>query len=276
MSVSAPRRQHLISKVLLRQFTSSTFGNQLRSFDLVYGSSRLRHPAGVGWRANFILHEPQAAEDKWAATESGLYAALRTAAVDPSRLTSLEQQTLRHTIALHYLRRAATSDAFARSLEKVAPIRSDSPPIPIMSSLARREVRRRADELFASDILDLYERMRSYADTASLEVFRSRVVPLLIGDAAVRSFTQTGGTGAIPFAEAATHVLPIGPHTLVGLGPTMIYEDLSDDAATQLNLQQILQAKRHVFYSPDSDLEGLIRMVRDQGNASSSDAERQT
>lgn len=106
------------------------------------------------------------------------------------------------------------------------------------------------------------ERAEELVDATSLEVYRSPRVPFLLGDSAVLSLTADGGVGVLPFADASTHVMPIGPHTLIGLGSAVTVEDLSEEIVGQLNEQQILQARRHVFYSPASDLEPIIRQIR--------------
>lgn len=246
---------------MLAQFASPAFGGRIRSFDLVHGVPRLRHPANAGWRLDFIAHDPETAEGTWAATEAQLSDAFRTASNDPDALSDVQQTALRRAIAIHFVRRDQTKDAFDRSMDRVAP--QTSAPRTV-TELAARRLRERADEFFAENVLDLYSRAQALVDTTRLEVYRSSQMPFLLGDSAVLSLTADGGVGILPFADAATHVMPIGPHTLLGLGPAVTVQDLNDDTVAQLNEQQIVHAHRHVFYSPESDLEPFIQQVRNR------------
>lgn len=258
-------RQHLISKVLLRRFTSSAAGNLLRSFDLQYGNARLRHPSAVAWRDNFVAHDPLAIEAMWQETENRLTTALDAAEAGAVFESDATAETLKETIALHFMRRDLVKDSFetylARAREGVAAPR-DFPGDPdVFRTVVQARLDEAAASTFAENIRSLSARAKQRALSGHLEVGHS-ALPLLIGDGAVLSVRRDGGTGFIPFSDASTHVLPVGRHHLIALAPHDNTFELPEDWARTLNEQHIVQADRHVFFHPDDDLEPFVRAVR--------------
>lgn len=81
-------------------------------------------------------------------------------------------------------------------------------------------------------------------------------------DAAVLSSNAGARVGFIPFAQAATHLLSVGRHHLIALAEQAKLVELSAGAARQLNEFQILNARRHVFFSPEDDLDEFVSGVR--------------
>lgn len=263
-----PRKQHLISEVLLGRFTSTHHGARLRSFDLVYGTPKLKHAAAVGWRRDFVEHEPAEIEALWQQTENGMAPAL--AAVDQGTILDNPPlaAVLRHAIALHFIRRELVKDSFERSFARErANVRvpDDFPGSPaVFRAVIDARLEGEKAPTFVTELRTLFAKARGRADTSHLEVIHSPEVPLLIGDSAVLSFQRDGGVGFIPFADAGTHVLPIGPHHMIALGREDQLLELAPEHAHQLNEQQIVNARRHVFYSPDNDLDPFVTRIRDQ------------
>ena len=110
LSTASPVRpdQHIVSQALLRSFCArSNQGARLLSYNLQYGTTKLRSPAAVGKLLNFVKIDSEETELLWAQTEQNLPAAI--AAARTRRLFNDPQHvaTIKDAIALH----------FARSLE---------------------------------------------------------------------------------------------------------------------------------------------------------------
>lgn len=270
---SEPRKQHLISKVLLRRFARSGSAGQVGSFDLLHGMLYLRHPTRVGWRWDFVEHQATEMEELWQETETHLAAALD--AVEAGTVLDLpaETATLRRAIALHFMRRDQVKDSFGTSLDKARVGITAPPDFHGDPAAFRTAVRARLDDeraaTFTENLRALFDKAESLASRSQLEVVHSEA-PLLVGDTAVVSIRRDGGVGFIPFSDAATHVLPVGRHHLVALAKESRMLELSEAWAHRLNEQQILNARERVFFHPDDPLESFVREVRDRHQASQS------
>ncbi len=91
---------------------------QLCSFDLLYGQPHLRHPSEVAWRPDFVEHERTEVEELWQQTERRLPDALD--AVEAGTVYELPEaaETLRRSIALHFMRRDLVKDSFGKSFAR--------------------------------------------------------------------------------------------------------------------------------------------------------------
>lgn len=59
-------RQHILSQVLLRQFSELVDGaRRVEVFDVRYGTTRQRATASVGYERNFFRHAPMQSEVLW-------------------------------------------------------------------------------------------------------------------------------------------------------------------------------------------------------------------
>lgn len=266
----APRKQHLISKVLLRRFASADFDYRLRAYDLKYGRVKLHHPTEVAYRNDFIAHDAATAEARWQEVETDLGAALDAVEAGAALDDDHVQETLCVAIVMHFMRRNLVKDAAEKSVKRMrlrlaVPDGDDRQEVAetLLSWLDEAH-----PQIFAEQIEDLYRRARELVAGRRVEVVVSPDVPLLIGDAAVLSSDANAGVGFIPFAQAATHLLPVGRHHLIALAKEAQLVELSAGVARQLNEFQILNARRHVFFSPEDDLEEFVSGVRAERLAS--------
>lgn len=100
--------QHVVSKVLLRQFAVPTNGGErLLAHSLRYGKTKLRGPSGVGKLENFVKIDSQETEHLRGQTEQYLPAALAVAKTRRIFASPRHVGVIKDAIALH----------FARSLE---------------------------------------------------------------------------------------------------------------------------------------------------------------
>src|ERR1035437_5063324 len=99
---SRPRKQHVISQVLLRRFVDPALG-RVQEFDLRSGRSHPAATAGVGYLEEFIRSaDAVAAERRWHAMEQRLPRALSS--VDDRSLMSSpsDMATIRECFAIHW------------------------------------------------------------------------------------------------------------------------------------------------------------------------------
>ncbi|MFC4611538.1 DUF4238 domain-containing protein [Streptomyces maoxianensis] len=102
-------RQHLVSQVLLRQFTMpgpKSSGWQLLPFDLLNPQRRckLKSTRSCGWAENFIAFDSMSAEELWSAIESRVSAALSAVNAGAPFADPRHPATLRDLVVLHYVR----------------------------------------------------------------------------------------------------------------------------------------------------------------------------
>ncbi len=125
VSTSQPtvERQHVISEVVLRRFAGSvpSGGRQLARFDFAAGQDTLAKAKDVGYIENFVPVDSQATEDLWHTVETRLRQAI-TAALNGTTLDSpAHVTTLRHAVALHFVRNPQTltihNQSFADALQ---------------------------------------------------------------------------------------------------------------------------------------------------------------
>jgi hypothetical protein len=63
-----------------------------------------------------------------------------------------------------------------------------------------------------------------------------------------------GVLGGVPFADASTVILPLGPRRLAALGRTDTFRSVPEAFVKQLNAFQIAKAQTYVFVRPGSGL----------------------
>lgn len=260
-----PKNHHLISQALLRRFADKS--GQLASFNLEYGKVRLRSPAAVAYEIDFVAHEPAEAEDLWGEVENKL--PLAFAAVDRGDLFDVPgaATTLKEAIALHFIRRRLTKEISAK-IYATAPSKIAGLVVPPEFRAREKEFKARAlsefeaelDEVWAENVQSIFRQARERVAMSGLGLIWSEM-PLLIGDGAVLS-EKDGGIGFVAFAEAGTHLLPIGRHHLVALAPSDGTWSLPPGRANELNRSQAREAKKSVFYHPDEDFSDLLSEVR--------------
>jgi hypothetical protein len=68
--------------------------------------------------------------------------------------------------------------------------------------------------------------------------------------------------GGVPFADASTVILPLGPRRLAALGRTDTFRSVPGSFVKQLNAFQIMKAQTHVFMRPGSELESFVLTQR--------------
>lgn len=275
MANQDPRKQHLVSKVLLKQF--ATDRGELASLDLRFGKVSRKHPSQVAWQMDFVAEQRRELESLWGASESTAQSAIDLAVAGTVFGDSEAVAVLKDLIALHFMRntrvKALWQIGFSNAIRTVNAPAHFPGNSEVLKAVLRHRLRESAPTWFAEQQRESLEQAKQRVARSGLEVIRAGDAPVLIGDRSVVSAIQ-GADGYVfeyaPFADATTHVLPIGPRHLIALGRENKYLDPDAKWIDLLNRHQIYQAHSHVFFSPfDSDLETRVQQIRDEANRDS-------
>jgi Protein of unknown function (DUF4238) len=288
---AVPRKQHVVSQVLLRRFKQPVTG-KLRAFDTRSGHSKLCSPAAVGYVEDYIRAEDSIeAERRWQAMEDRLPDAL--AAVDAGSLFELPTHvdTIRECMAVHWGRSRTVQEVDRRHRRPA-------------TEMARRELvqareadfarefersRGRVAETF-EDLLSVAEEMLPYDASAMERLFVSTVhenvdealellgqrslailtatgkAQFLLGDIPALTISATSGgagpLGGVPWDEADSIVIPLGPLHLAAFGAEDGFQAANDHVVSILNKKQAAAALERIVYRPGADLDGFIADAR--------------
>ena len=119
VSTSSPtvERQHVISQVVLRRFVEHVppGGRQVARFDLASGQSGLIGTNGLGYVNNFVPVDSQTTEGLWQEVERLLNPAVDAALAGTALASPNHLLTIRHAVALHFVRNPQTLTVHNRS-----------------------------------------------------------------------------------------------------------------------------------------------------------------
>jgi hypothetical protein len=285
--------QHVVSKVLLRQFTIPTKdGERLLAHSLQYGKVKPRAPKGVGKLENFVKIDSKETEELWGQTEQHLPAALAAARTRELFANPKHVAVIKDAIALHFARSLELLQGHAmlweRGIEQARKqLRADEtsmatlfyqkygllPPSAraageTISEHLVAETRQlyESGSIFRLRVVDMFHAARELAATAGLEIFWPARGEFLIGDVPAIPIDAThqalGVLGGVPFADASTVILPLGPRRLAALGKTDAFRSAPSSFVKQLNAFQIAKAQTYVFMRPGSGLESTVLSQR--------------
>lgn len=275
----AIRRQHVISKVLLKRFANRSDDNpRLVGYNLEHGSAKHYPVTSVGYVEGFIPHGSEAAEAAWGSIETRVHPALE-ALEDPSTpLTDEHVDTLKQLIALHYIRRdviktlgegifgnlrtdrlnALSSEP--RRLELLSmrhlgrPAETDEDVQEITRWLSER-YDEWEPELFSGAMINAVRSASGELSNMHLQLWRASHSDFLISDQAVLTLDRNGlpvRTGGL--ARDFTHLLPVGRQTQIGLATCAQDVTLDAGQVDDLNRLHLRIADRFVYFHPDSEL----------------------
>lgn len=286
--------QHLVSKVLLRQFCMPTpHGNLLLSHSLQYGKAHLRAPRGVGKREDFVKIDSQETEHVWGLTEQELPEAL--AATRTRRIFKNPKcvAVIKDAIALHFARSLDVRDVGVALQQQLLVTRREA----LLADKERMEslfylkshlyppAGEKAREIIADDLLstpirlfdsgayfrlrvvDIFHAARNMAESLGLQIMSPQRGEFLIGDVPAIPIDVRRGAlgllGGVGFGDATMVVLPLGPRRLAALSRDgNSFDRVSGAVVKQLNAFQISNAKEHVFMRLGSGLESFVLSER--------------
>lgn len=287
-------RQHVVSKVLLKQFAEHhpRGGTQLLSVDLDYPERppKLKGPGGCGVVEDFVAFASHSLERFWGSTEQQLpcvFTALDSGIDSPdSALASI----LLDTLALHLVRSHTYRDVHFRTFDK---------PYDLVFSMLVNDwqwqgrlravvlhekglhvVGREGLEYYASELLqhavdlfqnhgmlrvrmeEVYHQVRGLIADCSVRILTPPPAQeFLIGDvpAFTLRFEPDRLRRNVAVGEATTAVMPLGRHHALALARPGVDDTVFVSLAAQLNQLQVQQARSKVYMHPGSGLDAYVQ-----------------
>ncbi|MDG9709372.1 DUF4238 domain-containing protein [Streptomyces sp. DH10] len=302
MAAAQISRQHLVSQVLLRQFTMldpKGRGWQLQPFDVCNPERRnkLKSPRRCGWVEDFVAFDSASAEDLWGSVETRAPAALAAVQAGTPFADPMHIEALRDLVVLHFVRSHRYRGVYTSAFGTVR-VNVRSKLIRQYPEQLRREALRQtglhldgsgslgtfaerlveqsevtqdfgSGKLFRTSIENMFNKVRAMASKWHLEVLTAESGQFLIGD----NPAVTVRTDATPFSynmafgDAHSIVLPIGPRHLLALGPKNTLGSIPRAVVDEINTVQILASDRYVYMHPRSELETFARAKARQRQA---------
>ncbi|CAM5282764.1 hypothetical protein LSHI6S_00352 [Leifsonia shinshuensis] len=284
------RRQHVVSRVLLKRFAEPLQGTpKVRAFDLQFGKSKLRSYSSVGYVENFIAFRSAEAERLWARTENLLTDALN--AVDRQTLFSEPElvEVIKQAVVMHYLRAEATklihqsvwsrvrAQTHAELLADPARLRqfatrrfgTDWEQTRSLTDvadelLAPMTTLQHSDALFQASIENRFDRAQEWVAHQSLEICTSDGPEFVLGDAPAAAYNARRLWPRPALLDASAVVLPLGRTVLASLGPKNQRGSVDRATVNEVNEAQIRQATRRVFAHPKSSVDGFVWSARER------------
>ena len=289
-------RQHVVSRVLLRQFCEDVpEGPGLLSTYLLQSRSwKALPPSSVARVSNFVKTDSKETEDLWNLTETNLPTALRAALSSDPFADPRCVKTIKDAIILHLTRSYELREYHERRwAESLAVVRNwvlsqDASEIerrfrdkhhglvPPSRRYARKEM---VDDLLAEPrrlgasgfmfrvtVADYFTEACQRTSHWGLEILNPERGEFLIGDNP--AFTIGHGRGALGFTEgvflpnASSVVLPLAPYRLAALGSKNRLTVLGETWVAELNAFQVRKARNQIFMRPGSSLGEFVQQTR--------------
>ena len=285
-AVSTPStvwRQHVISRRgVLRRFTENVPGGTLLArFDLAAGQTQLTGTNGVGYVRDFVPVDSQATECLWQQVETHLTQAI-TAALNGTA-TPAHMSTLRHAVALHFVRNPQTliihNQSFGDALQDQVGQLANTPDaakafrrryglVPAGPEALRMGAEAILDRLvqlhkdgglFRLSVQRLFEMVCDRFDSKGIQILTpaSPTKEFLLGD--TPALTLDHATGAVGLAQGVTAdqadqiFMPLAPRLLVAVGPADGARSIPDDEVDQYNRWQARAAHDYLIHRPGAN-----------------------
>ncbi|NEV92515.1 DUF4238 domain-containing protein [Streptomyces tendae] len=287
-------RQHLVSQVLLRQFTmpgSGGTGWQLLPIDVCNPErpTKLKGTRACGSAANFVAVDSASVEALWGSVESRAPAALAAVHAGAPFADPLHVETLRDLVVLHYVRSHRYRGVHTSAFETTS-VRLRGELTSRFPEQLRREALRRtglhltgpgslgafaerlieqsevaqafeSGKLFRTSIENTFYQVRAMAAKWQVEVLMPESGQFLVGDnpaVTIRTDT-TPFSYNMAFGDAHSIVLPISPRHLLALGAGNMMATVPRAVVDEINAVQVFAADRFVYMHPRSGLETFVR-----------------
>lgn len=282
---SPPKRQHVVSQVLLRRFADER--GELAVFDRVPFKEGRKGPRGVAYVENYIVADPVGAEQMWTGVEQALPAALAVLDAGPPFDDQDSVAAVKECIALHWARSLTMQAIYDRSLpaqrEKVkwnvlAEVNWKDAFLEIFGlhpagTEAERIVRDHIEKHFDGHFADgafFFERVQAIMQQArdlladyNLEVGEAVEGEFLISDNPVLTkatgVAGAGPLGGVPWHLADVLMMPLGPKHVVSVIKRDHEWMRCDKASVEaINAIQVEGAFRQIAYRPGANLEAFV------------------
>lgn len=287
MKAAQIRRQHLVSQVLLKQFTTAGpegSGLQLRPIDVRNPERRtkLASTRTCGWADTFVAFDSASAEKLWDSVESRAHAAFEAVRAGTPFADPVHVEALRDLVVLHFVRSYRYRDVYTKAFETVS-VKLRGQLIRHYPEQLRREALRQTrlhldgsgplgafaerlieqsevaqefenGKLFRTSIEGMFHKVRTEAAKWRLEVLTPESGQFLVGDnpgVSVRTDTKPFAY-SMAFNDAHSIVLPISPRHLLALGRENLVGTIPRATVNDLNTVQIRAAEQYVYMHPRS------------------------
>ncbi len=281
------RRQHTVSKGILRQFTDPSTG-QLESFYLEYEYPAPKYPKEVGYVWNFVEHEPAATEQRWQTTEvrlPSLYAVLADQTLlDKPDMVQLAKEVIALHVVMSLTRRAVHEIVALRAredlLRELRQNQQDLAPSflrrtglhPAGPEALEEQAQWDADRAVASLDTPAFWHSRLMANVDELNALLSRTSiqvfeavrgfgEFLIADdpapTMMAGYLGLGPLTGVSYGKTTTIALPVSPRFAIALIEKPEWHEATPEEVHFLNCVQLSNAKERVFYDPRSNLRSL-------------------
>jgi hypothetical protein len=290
------RRQHVVSKVVLKRFAAVTSHRragliEIVDLDRLDVPSKYLGPDGCGYIQNFVRYASRSLEQLWQTVETNLRDAI--AACDDRTVFDHPQhvRTLKDAIALHLVRSVHTRpfidriwqqnlgvfkttmldtkrEMLTREFVKKYGLYPGGPEcleVVINDAMAPHLALKDADAYFRASLERLFGLARKHLDEQGLEVSRPMEGEFVLGDAPAVAVASDGRIGlhqGVGVDSATTIALPLGPYLLISTGTDDAFLDLDKERVDRVNLWQVQAAARRVYCRPGSALVTNIRRQR--------------
>jgi hypothetical protein len=287
--------QHVVSQVLLRNWCDVTpQGPRMGYYSLAFGAQKPASPVSVAKVEDFIEIDSSETEDLWGTVETRLPDAMVAIGLGKGLTDAMCVQTLKDLVALHYARSLDVLDAYQASipefiLKAKAAYLADHALLDRLHQMTTGQTGGLVDDAervaFVNDFFSRFEsihvsgsyfrfRVEHYFKEAKKIVSTSNVQILhaqagsefLIGDVPVVTSTagaeRRGIQDGVPIGDAATIVMPLSPEISVAIDAVATEVTVDSSYVRQLNIWQLLGARKAVFMRKDSPLMAFVEAVR--------------
>jgi hypothetical protein len=260
--VTPPRRQHTVSRVVLRRFASDKRVSVYdRDRDAIYSKG----PGGI-FQTYLDKHDPWSAEERWGKVEARIPWLYQV--IDDGRLLAepAAADVARDLVAMHWVRSPAmrARSEIVRRQTVESRIQALAPETDLLAIGLRQEagliaagdaglqwfnrhvhegvLRDSQEELNSDSLSRLYKGARTMLASRAVQVGHARQTDLMIGDSPVVTMRKgQSGVGphqGVALGDASLICMPIDPHVLITLGLEPGETDLSEAAVCQYNAFQ--------------------------------------
>lgn len=287
-SNNAPRKQHTVSRGILRKFTDPKT-RLLETYDLVFDKPYPRSTGQVGFVIDYVKHLPVETEARWQSVENDL----------PRFYKSLEDKTLldsdetidlaKRVIALHVVRsltrkllqeevierarvgvirdlafkQKELEIAFHRGTGGLYSAGPEALEIQAERTAAIAVAALADDQFWQSRLMANINELEDWLAPRSIQVLEitDGASEFLIADdpapTLAYGYTGLGPLSGVSYDKTNSISLPVTPHFAIALIDKPEWRTATPDVVYFLNCVELSYAKRRVFYNPNSPLREL-------------------
>lgn len=261
--VRLQRRQHTVSRVVLRRFA---WHDKITVYDRRSDAIYSKGPGGL-FHERYDRHDPVTAEERWGRIETKMPRVYKL--LDERRVLDDEDavETLLDLMAMHWVRTPAMRMAHEQVRHTVvaASMRDLSTKPQLLASALKQQIglvaagqgeldwynarlhqnvfTGQGEKIFSDRVGENYEKVRAILARSRLQIGYADRMDFIIGDAPVvtlkRDHDGVGPHQGVAVGDASEICMPISPRILIGLGPTPKEVTLDSEIVIRYNSLQV-------------------------------------